>query len=181
MKSKHPELHQRYLLLFKLDARNLASRIRTRQKDYIEIFSLKRSRSVFKDIFENRYSKASAFDLSHCTQEIIISLDQFYTRVDKLFWYLKYTQDMPNTIEDEVGRQLVKIDQFYDQLELYVDAELSGEDLAVFDEASDIPADDGFNSEFTLSGEVIEMESEDDFIQSEYFPDPDELSEEDLS
>lgn len=178
MKSKHPELNQRYLLLFKIDARNLYNRIKDRQHDYIEIFSLKRSRSVFKDVFKNRYDKATSFDLSHCTQEIIISLDQFYQCVDELFWYLKYTQDMPNTIEDELGRKLIKMKQFYQQLELYIDAELSGEGLEHIEQASDIPSDDSLETEFNLAGEIEFDESIDDFLQDEHFPDPDELNEE---
>jgi hypothetical protein len=180
MKSKHPEIDQRYLLLFKIDARNLFNRIKNRQKDYIEIFSLKRSRSVFKDIFSNRYDKASAFDLSHCTQEVLISLDQFYKSVDELFWYLKYTQDMPNTIEDELGRRLIRMGHFYDQLELYIDAELSGQGLDNIETAEEIPSASSLDSQFQLDGEISTQDSEDDFIQDEHFPDPDELAEEDL-
>ena len=57
MKSKRSDLEVRYLLLFKLDAQNLFNRVVMRQHEYIEAFSLKRNRAVFRDIFENRYSK----------------------------------------------------------------------------------------------------------------------------
>lgn len=180
MKSKHPELDQRYMLLFKIDARNLYDRISNRQHEYIEIFSLKRSRSVFKDIFENRYAKASAFDLSHCPQEIVEAMDQFYTAADNLYWYLKYTQDMPNTIEDEVSRKVARLGRLFDQLSLFIDAELSGaqapggEEIQEFGE---IPSDDQHYEAFTSEGEKEQEAALEDFIQPSEFPDPDELAE----
>ncbi|MCO4754255.1 MAG: hypothetical protein KC478_07220 [Bacteriovoracaceae bacterium] len=179
MKSTQPEINQRYMLLFKIDAKNLYNRISNRQNEYIEIFSLKRSRSVFKDIFENRYAKASAFDLSHCPAEVMEALDQFYTRADELYWYLKYTQDMPNTIEDEVSRKVARLGKLYEQLCLYVDAELSGVELDQDPDFKDIPSDDIHYDSFVTEGEKDEEQAESDFIQPEHFPDPDELSNED--
>lgn len=186
MKSKHPELSQRYMLLFKIDAKNLFYRIKERQSEYITIFSLKRSRSIFKDIFSSRYEKASSFDLSHCSQDVIIALDQFYCAVDDLYWYLKYTQDMPKMIEDEVLRKVGKLSKLYENLTLYIDAELSGEtnnnisDYSEIDqitEFEEITSDNSHDDFFKLDGEKMEDEAKDDFIQPEHFPDPDELSE----
>jgi hypothetical protein len=188
MKSKHPELAQRYMLLFKIDARNLFNRIKERRVEYINIFSLKRSRSIFKDIFDCRYSKSTHFDLSHCSQDVIIAMDSFYTAVDELYWYLKYTQDMPKMIEDEVYRRVNKIEKLYEMLALYVDAELSGEtneqvdaqdnrDIAEIEEFSEIPPGNDHDDHFTLEGEQIAEEEKTDYIQAEHFPDPDELAE----
>lgn len=182
MKSKHPEINQRYMLLFKLDAKNLYERVKERQREYIEIFSLKRSRSVFKDIFENRYAKASAFDLSHCAQEVIEAMDQFYTAVDRLYWYLKYTQDMPTTVEDEVSRKVARLGRLYEQLALFIDAELSGGgDPFEAKTYEDIPSDDIHHDHFALDGEKRAEEAKDEFIQPEDFPDPEELAEGDES
>lgn len=171
------------MLLFKIDATNLYERVRSRQREYIEIFSLKRSRAVFKDIFENRYAKASAFDLAHCPQEVIEVLDVFYTAADDLYWYLKHTQDMPNTIEDVVSRKIARLGKLYEQLALFVDAELSGEgqerpELEDFGDISseDIPADDIHNDSFVMDGEKRAEDSQTDFIQPEEFPDPEEMA-----
>lgn len=188
MKSKHPEIAQRYMLLFKIDAKNLFNRVKERRVEYINIFSLKRSRSIFKDIFDNRYSKSTHFDLSHCSQDVIIAMDSFYTAVDELYWYLKYTQDMPKMIEDEVYRRVNKIEKLYEMLALYVDAELSGETndqvdeqdnrpLDSYDEFDEIPADDDHDDHFRLEGEKLEEAAKEDYIQPEHFPDPDELAE----
>ena len=173
MKSKHEEKDQRYMLLFKMDSTNLFERISSRQHEYIEIFSLKRSRSVFRDIFENRYSKASVFDLSHCPAEVLEALDQFYTRVDELYWYLKHTQDMPNTIEDEVSRRVGRLGKLYDQLALFIDAELGG---GGFEQISDedIPSDDQHYDFFTTQGEKDVEHSQEEYLQPEAYPDPDE-------
>ncbi|MEX0798820.1 MAG: hypothetical protein WEB87_04600 [Bacteriovoracaceae bacterium] len=185
MKSKHPEIHQRYMLLFKIDAKNLFQRVSQRQHEYIEIFSLKRNRSVFKDIFENRYAKASAFDLSHCAQEVLEAMDQFYTAADELYWYLKHTQDMPNTIEDEVSRKVARLGKLYQQLSLYIDAELSGDagetgteigtDYA--EDFSEIPSDDIHNDSFVMDGEKREESALEDYLQPEEFPEPEEFDE----
>lgn len=177
MKNKHPEIHQRYMLLFKIDAKNLYDRVKNRQHEYIEIFSLKRSRAVFKDIFENRYAKASAFDLAHCAQEVLEAMDQFYTAADQLYWYLKYTQDMPNTIEDEVSRKVTRLGKLFDQLSLYIDAELSGDNPAPeIEDFEDIPSDDIHYDSFVTDGEKRSQDAETDFLQDEKFPDPDELA-----
>lgn len=171
MKNKHPEIHQRYMLLFKIDAKNLFDRVKKRQHEYIEIFSLKRSRAVFKDIFENRYSKASAFDLSHCAQEVIEAMDQFYTYADDLYWYLKHTQDMPNTIEDEVSRRVARLGRLFDQLSLYIDAELTGGNPAPeINDFEEIPSDDIHNDSFTMDGEEKELQASEEYLQPESFP-----------
>lgn len=149
MKSKRSEQEQRYLLLFKLDAQSLYMRIRERREDYIHVFSAKRDRHIFSEVFENRYQKANIEDLSHCSIEVIESLNNFYQQVDKLFWYLKHTQDMPNMIEDEIDRHLILLKRSYETLQLYIDAELAGEV-----ESSEISIPDFSDlDEFSLKGE----------------------------
>tara|TARA_B100001971_G_C18268024_1_gene596399 strand:+ start:82275 stop:82889 length:615 start_codon:yes stop_codon:yes gene_type:complete len=187
MKSKHPEIAQRYMLLFKIDAKNLFYRIKERQKEYINIFSLKRSRSIFKDIFSSRYERSTHFDLAHCSQDVIVAMDQFYLAVDDLYWYLKYTQDMPKMIEDEVYRRVNRLERLYETLELYVNAELSGETneqveqedntpLEDIDDFSEIPPETSHDDQFMLEGEHLDEEAKNDYIQPEHFPDPDELA-----
>lgn len=176
MKTRYSELEQRYLLLFKIDAKNLFDRIYNRREDYIEIFSLKRNRSVFREIFSSRYEKASMFDLSHCPAEVIETLNQFHNNADQIYWYLKHTQDMPNTIEDEITRKVASLKKNYEMLELYVDAALSGEDeptdeVYSFDE---IPHTDSHEEYFHLDGELKDIEQELEFIQPEVYSDLDE-------
>tara|TARA_Y100000385_G_C12840705_1_gene528674 strand:+ start:91 stop:639 length:549 start_codon:yes stop_codon:yes gene_type:complete len=179
MKSKRTDLELRYILLFKLDARNLYNRIVKRRHEYVEIFSLKRNRAIFKEIFDNRYSKSSTKDLSYCSIEVIESLDSFYTAVDEIYWYLKTTQDMPNTIEDEVHRRINSLARQYDMLSLYIDAVLTGSDqtsIESFDELS--PAsEDIHNDSFQMDGEAQEEADEEEYIQPEQYPDLDEEEE----
>lgn len=178
MKSSRNELEQRYLLLFKIDAQNLFERIYERRHDYIEAFSLKRNRGIFKDVFENRYQKASINDLSHCPTEVIEALNQFYKNADNLFWYLKHTQDMPNTIEDEVQRKVNKLRRDFDMLCLYVDAELSGE-ASHSEENETILGDDG--EPFQMEGELQEQAAAEEYLQPETYPDFFETDSEDES
>jgi hypothetical protein len=177
MKSKRSDLELRFLLLFKLDAKNLFNRIYKRRHEYVEIFSLKRTRAIFKEIFEHRYSKASIEDLSHCTVEVIEALDSFYTEVDEIYWYLKHTQDMPNTIEDEVHRRINVLKRQYDMLSLYIDAELTGSgqtEIDTFEELS--PAsEDIHNDSFQMEGEAQIEQEQDEFLQYEQYPDVDSI------
>ena len=126
MKSESKEQQEKYLILLKIDANNLFSRINSRRDDYIDDFSLKRDRAIFKEVFYSRYSKMTTSELAHLSSEIIELADAYYTGVDELLWYLTHTQDMPNTIEDEIMRSCAQLERILSNLILYIDAELGG-------------------------------------------------------
>ena len=142
------------MVLIKIDATNLFERISSRKKDYMETFSLKRDRDVFKEIFKCRYTRSTFFDLSHLPTEIIEVANDFYDQVDKLYWYLMHTQDMPNTIEDEIMRYLHFIERKFEALLLYVDAELSGTNLEDSSDFEDVPAQNPEEEYFHFTGET---------------------------
>jgi hypothetical protein len=124
MKSKNDEATQRILMLLKIDARNVFHRIKSRKSEYLEIFALRRTREHFPMIFNNRYTGISIMELSHCSTDLITGLDQFYTLVEEMSWYLFYTEDMPNTVEDYIDRKIARMARVLGTLELYLDAEL---------------------------------------------------------
>jgi hypothetical protein len=125
MKSNKDEITQRYLQLFKLDAQNLMRRIQQRRKEFVEVFAMRRTREHFPWVFSSRYEKATIKDLAHCSNETIIALDQFYSLIDEMKWYLFHTEDMPNTVEETIFRLTKKLQKLHDTLALYLDAELS--------------------------------------------------------
>lgn len=124
MKSKNDEATQRVLVLLKIDANNLFKRIKERKSEYLEIFALRRTREHFPTIFNNRYEGTSIMDLSHCSTELITTLDLFYTHSEEMNWYLFQTEDMPNTVEDYIDRKIRKMEKLLATLNLYLDAEL---------------------------------------------------------
>jgi hypothetical protein len=124
MKSRNDEATQRILLLLKLDANNLFQRIKLRKSEYLEIFALRRTREHFPRIFNNRYADTSLKDLSHCSTELITTLDQFYTKVEEMSWYLFQTEDMPNTVEDFIDRKVARLEKLIGTLNLFLDVEL---------------------------------------------------------
>ena len=124
MKAKISEESQRLLMLLKLDAQRLFERIKYRSPEYMYEFSLKRSRDHFPDVFKNRYEAATIRDLMLCSQEVIAGLDQFYTKVDEMRWYLNHTQDMPNRMEDTVHSFVRDLEKLFDTLNLYIDVEM---------------------------------------------------------
>lgn len=160
MKSKMPELTQRYLVLIKLDARNLFNRIHLRHDQYLEVFSSKRDRRIFKEIFENRYSKCLFSDLSHLPVEIIEIANEFYQASEDLYWYLKYTQDMPNTIEDEIIRKTHFIGKRLEILNLYIDAELSGSSMQDIQDPKKNPGNSLEEDFFISQGELSSIDEE---------------------
>lgn len=124
MKSKNTEATQRVLVLLKIDANNLFKRIKERKSEYLEIFALRRTREHFPMIFKNRYEGTSIMDLSHCSTDLITTLDQFYTLVEEMSWYLFQTEDMPNTVEDYISRKINRMEKLLSTLNLFLDAEL---------------------------------------------------------
>lgn len=124
MKIKISEESQRLLMLLKLDAKRLFERIKFRAPEYMYEFSLKRSREHFSSVFNNRYETATIKDLMLCGQEVIAGLDQFYTRVDEMRWYLNHTQDMPNKMEDRVHAYVRELEGDFLTLNLYIDVEM---------------------------------------------------------
>ncbi len=145
MKSKNTEATQRVLVLLKIDSNNLFKRIKERKSEYLEIFALRRKREHFPMIFKNRYEDTSIMDLSHCSIDLITTLDKYYTHAEEMNWYLFQTEDMPNTVEDFLDRRIRKMEKLLATLNLYLDAELGiqGEveelekDILFIDQSSD--------------------------------------------
>ncbi len=130
MKSGKDESTQRYLLLFKLDAASLIERIRDRRSEYLEIFSTRRTREHFPEVFRHRYGKAAIGELAHCSGETILALDQFYKLADEMRWYLYVTQDMPGTVDDNIYRMIKRLEKLHATLDLFLEAEMSIDDAA---------------------------------------------------
>jgi len=87
-------------------------------------FSLKRTRDHFPEVFKNRYDNVTIEELKLCGQEVIAGLDQFYTKVDEMRWYLNHTQDMPNRVEDKLHHHIRELEKHFETLNLYIDAEM---------------------------------------------------------
>jgi hypothetical protein len=146
------------LVLLKLDAQRLFERIKYRAPEYLGVFSARRVRDHFPDIFKNRYHVATLELLSRCSEEVIVGLDQFYTRADDLQWYLANTQDMPMKVSDHVYHIISELEDDFATLSLYIDAELGvrrdNESLEnAQEEDLTIPSDFEISDDFTLSSD----------------------------
>ncbi len=85
---------------------------------------MKRTREHFPRVFYSRYKDLRIQDLVHASSDIILALDEFYSLIDSLQWYLEHTEDMPVTVEENLGRELKKLSSVLDKVTLYIDAEL---------------------------------------------------------
>ena len=150
MKSRNDETTQRVLMLLKIDANNVFKRIKTRKSEYLEIFALRRTREHFPMIFNNRYKDTSLENLMSCSTELITTLDQYYTPVEEMSWYLFQTEDMPNTVEDYIDRKIARMEKLLATLNLYLDAELGiqSDESGAMDEPVFIDQPDPFTTSF---------------------------------
>lgn len=150
MKSRNDETTQRVLMLLKIDANNVFKRIKSRKSEYLEIFALRRTREHFPMIFNNRYKDTSLENLMSCSTELITTLDQYYTPVEEMSWYLFQTEDMPNTVEDYIDRKIARMEKLLATLNLYLDAELGiqSQESGSMDEPVFIDQADPFTASF---------------------------------
>lgn len=125
MKSKLDTDSLRILIILKLDARGLYERIKEREREYVSIFAQKRTREHFPAVFKTRYDGTALADLKLCSEDVIISLDQFHRVVDEMRWYLMITEDMPATVTDKLESMIHDLIESYDALMLIIDAELA--------------------------------------------------------
>lgn len=114
----------RLLVIIRQDAARLADRIIHREKEYLQILSMKRTREHFNAIFKSIYTTITVTEMMLLSEELIVSLEDFYNTIDDMKWYLGHTQDMPATIEDKVHLMVKEVRTKYNQLELYLNAEL---------------------------------------------------------
>lgn len=124
MKIKISEDSQRMLMLLKLDSKRLFERVKFRAPEYLSEFSLKRTRDHFKEIFTNRYDEIAIKELLLCGPEVLVGLDQFYSKIDEMRWYVNHTQDMPNKVDDKINAHIRELETYYDTLNLYIDVEM---------------------------------------------------------
>ena len=124
MKSHLSEEQEKVLVILKLDARHVFDRIKNRMDEYLRTFAVKRTRVHFKEIFSNRYSQITVDDLKECSEEVIIILDKYYSKVDDLFWYLSHTEDLPNFVRDKLNKSVRELESILQILNVHIDAQL---------------------------------------------------------
>lgn len=152
---KHDQEKERIILLLKIDANNLFRRIKERKNEYLEIFSLRRTRSHFPMIFRNKFETTSVNDLAHCGPELILLLNEFYTLAEEMNWYLFETQDLPNTVENFILRKIARMEKVLQSLNLFLDAEMGGDKPVLIPEID----------HFEVEEEVFSETPEDDTAQ----------------
>ena len=118
------EESRRVIIVLKNDSTHLQHRLVDREREYIQIFSLKRTRTHFEVIFKSIYDSITIDDLKLCTEDVILALDNYYTKVEELKWYLNHTEDLPAMLEDKLTVYLKELTSLYKTLTLYLDAEL---------------------------------------------------------
>lgn len=115
---------RRILTILKLDAERLYMRLKEREAEYLHIFSQKRSRDHFKEVFKSRYDLISPSDLKFCSEDVIMALEAYYRKIDDMRWYLYHTEDMPISVDDNVRVFLRELKALYNTLSLFINAEL---------------------------------------------------------
>ncbi len=124
------------LVIIRLDAQRVFERIKYREAEYMHYFSAKRTREHFTDIFKNRFDSFTVENLLHCGEEVIVGIDQFYSKVDELRWYLMVTEAMPGKVQEYVSASIRDLEEAYNLLQLYISVELGLKEESVLAEMS---------------------------------------------
>lgn len=95
-------------LLLRNDSSSLANRVIGRFSEYMKIFSVKRTREHFKEVFKHNYYSLALSDLALLDSNVLNFANEFYTQVEKIYWYLMNTEDMPGTVA-ELTEKKIKI------------------------------------------------------------------------
>lgn len=95
------------------DMQELMRRLNARMEDGFRIFSQKRTRNHFEQIFFSRYKTFSMEILKDINAENYQDVISFYENIDDLYWYLMSTEDMPAMVETNVRSTLKKINSLY--------------------------------------------------------------------
>ncbi len=128
MKKDGDYQNQRIMLLIKLDSASLFNRIKLRRHEYVGTFSLKRIRTHFIQVFENRYRQISIADLKFAGEEVLIAMDKFYNKADDIHWYLNHTEDMPSALDEKLDHFIKDLEECFSTLQLYLSGELGFQD-----------------------------------------------------
>ncbi len=131
--------------LIKADMNQLYNRLRGRYNEYMSIFSKRRTREHFKEIFVSRYLTIPLSDMAMLDQDMIVSIDSFYYEVGELHWYLYSTEEMPATVMELVMAKLRIIKKVHDISNSLLEASLqvySGELESTEDYSSQVLEDD---------------------------------------
>jgi len=65
--------------------------------------------------------------LKNCSEEVIVSADNFYNQVETLYWYFMQTEDMGVATQDHCTKTVQDIKAAYDTFTSFVRAEITGE------------------------------------------------------
>lgn len=167
MKSKFDFETQKILLLIKIDSERLFERIKYRKPEYLNTFALKRTREHFSQIFKNRYENVGIDLLAFCSKETLVAIDNFYSKADDLHWYLNHTEDMPNTVEDNLNFYIKDLERLINTLKLYLNADLGYEKSSSIEEfvlsdniETDALSDEEFEFDSFTSSDQSDIETD---------------------
>ena len=109
------------LTIITLDAKALFQRIKERKASYMDVFSNRRTKEHFPEIFINRYFHLPIDALIETSDDVMESADGFYRKADDIKWYLMTTQDMPNTVEEKLEAMIKSLEALFLDLQFQLE------------------------------------------------------------
>ncbi|RME05020.1 MAG: DNA-binding protein [Deltaproteobacteria bacterium] len=99
----------RVLHLLRSDAVGLMHRLLSRKREICAIWSRERLRRPFLQTLRTRFHDVGFETLLCLSVPELRAFQNFYDEVERLTWYLEYTQDMPTTLERVLEQSLNRI------------------------------------------------------------------------
>jgi hypothetical protein len=110
--------HRRDKLCYILrqDADSLMERLEIRLIQLCKLWSQERKRVPFLQTLRTKYFELPVAYLLNLSRPELEVLQQFYDELDRLLWYLEYTQDMPSTLERHLIKSFKNLQRYHQQM-----------------------------------------------------------------
>ena len=104
----------RYLLA--LDAAGVMRRLAERREEMVEVFSRLRDREALITPLRSTFDTMQFSELVRLTLREQRAVHAFHEALDDLRWYLRYTVDMPGTLEQRFAHYLRELEHAHQRL-----------------------------------------------------------------
>lgn len=102
--------------LIALDARNVMKRLASRRDEMVQLFSRLRDREPLLVAVHTWFVTITFGELSILEPHEQNAVSAFYELLADLRWYLQYTQDMPQKLQQRLDQHLKELDERYREL-----------------------------------------------------------------
>lgn len=115
-KAKTDDAAARIRHLIALDATNVMRRLAARREEMVALFSRLRDREPMLETVRSWFGSVTVGELATLSVVEQSCVNSFYESLAELRWYLRYTEDMPGTVQKTAGQHQRQLTEAYSRL-----------------------------------------------------------------